>query len=159
MIGNNRPRWLPFGTAFRPGKTQNTAGINFRLPAVLLALAEREGFEPSIPVLPVYPLSRRAPSAGSATSPDRNTPLDVQVLPFPVNGGAEYPVQKPGAQPCCTVLGRGGRRMPPALTPARLLVQRPCHARSEKNYFISNSNSSPNFFPHRHHFFRFTRDS
>ena len=32
-------------------------------------MAEREGFEPSVRVYPVHSLSRRAPSADSATSP------------------------------------------------------------------------------------------
>lgn len=42
-----------------------------RKRSILLTSAEREGFEPSIAGLPLYSLSRRAPSADSATSPNK----------------------------------------------------------------------------------------
>ncbi len=69
-IASGSYRFLP--DRVKPEKSRNP---RYRLISGLLQyfpdtkMAEREGFEPSIQLYTVYPLSRRAPSADSATSP------------------------------------------------------------------------------------------
>ena len=45
--------------------------ISSQLEKIMRRVAEREGFEPSIRLLGIYSLSRRAPSADSAISPEK----------------------------------------------------------------------------------------
>ena len=59
--------------------------------STIFCMAEREGFEPSVQVYPVHSLSRRAPSADSATSPCIHSIIEERFITyFPVPDNTYY---------------------------------------------------------------------
>ena len=62
IVGKSGPFILEYGLGKHKARPLRTGSF--------FGMAEREGFEPSVPLFGVHSLSRRAPSADSAISPD-----------------------------------------------------------------------------------------